>query len=171
MSFPMAVIALNLGHVPPFLLSNDIDTRGRGVGVITLSLSSAAPETLLVVLVFLWISGGSLLSRRWLFSTRYVSRGGVGGLILSTGVSLLLLRRPVPPGTSWVHIAGAERWLKHGLCLRIDGSLHGLFPGVQVSASDIYLSPNRKFQAFQEVSDYDLFIRSCSGIKLLEHHL
>ena len=61
----MAVIALDLRHVPPFLLGNDIDTRGREVGVTTLfPLSSVAPKTSLVVLVLLWVSGGSLLSRR-----------------------------------------------------------------------------------------------------------
>ena len=39
MFFPMAVIAFDFGHVPvfSFLLGNDIDTRGRGVGVMNLS--------------------------------------------------------------------------------------------------------------------------------------
>ena len=131
MSFPMAVIALDLGHVPLFLLGNNIDTRGRGVGVTTLfSPSSAAPETSLVVLILLWVGEGSLLSRKGLFSTRRVSREGVGALILSTGVFLLLLSRHVPFRTPRVHVADTGRGLEHRLCLRVDGFLHGLFPGV-----------------------------------------
>ena len=54
MSFPMAVKAFDFGHVSifSFLLGNDIDTRGRGVSVTTLSPSySAVPGNLLVVLI------------------------------------------------------------------------------------------------------------------------
>ena len=65
MSFPIVVIVLDLGHVLFFLIGNNIDTRDRGVGVTTLSSpSSAVLETLLVVLVLLWVSGGSLLNRK-----------------------------------------------------------------------------------------------------------
>ena len=102
MSFPMAVIAFDFGHVLAFsfLCRNNIDIRGRGVGVTTLSPSSfAAPGTSLVVLVLLRV-GESLLSGRGLFFTRRVSKGGVGGLILSTGVLFLLLSGPVPSGTT-----------------------------------------------------------------------
>ena len=134
MSFPMAVIAFDFGHVPvfSFLRGNDIDTRGRGVGVTTLSPSaSAAPATSLVVLVLVLLRvGGSMLSGRGLFPTRRVSRGGVGGLILSTEVLVLLLSGLVPSGTPRVHIAGTGGGLQHRLCLRVDGFLDGLLPGV-----------------------------------------
>ena len=60
----MIVIALDLEHVPPFLLGNNIDIRGREVGVSTLLPSSAASGTSLVVLVLLWVSRRSLLNRR-----------------------------------------------------------------------------------------------------------
>ena len=151
MFFPMAVIVFNFGHVPvlPFLLGNGIDTRGRGVGVTTLSPpSSTAPKTLLVVLILFRIGGGSLLSGRRLFSTRCVSRGGVGGLILSTGVLLLLFSRPVPSGTLRVHVAGTGGGLEYCLCLYVVGFLHGLFLRVQVPALGIHLGPDRRFQAF-----------------------
>ena len=64
MSFPMTVIALDLGHIPPFFLGNNIDTRGRGVSVTTLFSYFAVPETLLVVLVLLRVGRRSLLSGR-----------------------------------------------------------------------------------------------------------
>ena len=100
MSFPMTVIALHLGHVTLFLLENNIDTRGRGVGVTTLSPpSSAASKISLVVLILLWVGGGSLLSRRGLFSTRRISRRGVNKLILSTGALLLFFSKFVSSGT------------------------------------------------------------------------
>ena len=170
MSIPMAVIALDLGHVPFFLLGNNINTCGRGVAITILSPSSAAPGTSMIVLVLFWVSGRSLLSGKWLFSTRCVNRGGVGRFILSE-VPFLLLRRPVPPETPWVHIAGAGRWLEHRLYLRVDGFLHGLFPGVQVLASDIYLGPDKRFQAFQEALDHDLLVWSWIRIILSEDWL
>ena len=173
MSFLIAVKAFNFGHVSVFFFyrGNNIDTRGRGVGVTTLShLPSVAPGTSLVVLVFLQV-GVSLLSRRGLFSTRRVSREGVGGLILSTGVLFLRLSGPVPSGTSRVHVAGTGGGLEYRLYLRVDGFLHDLFPGVQVPVSGIYLGPDRRFQAFQEASDHDPLVRSCTGIKLSEDRL
>ena len=169
----MAVKAFDFEHVPifSFLLENDIDTRGIGVGVTTLSpSSSAAPGTLLVVLVLLRI-GRRLLNGRRLFSTRRVSRGGVGRLILSIGVLLLLLSGPVPSGTPRVHVAGTGGGLEHRFCLRIDGFLHGLFPGVQVLVSSIHLDPDRRFQAFQEALDHDPLVWSCTGIKLSKDRL
>ena len=149
MSFSMAVIALDLGHVSPFFRRNNIDTRGRGVGVTTLSPSSAGLGTLLVVLVLFRVSGKSLPSGRWLFPTRYVSKGGVGGLIFS-GVFFFLffLRRPIALVTPWVHIAGGGGWLEHRLCLHIDSLLTGLFLGGQVPALNVYLGPDGKSQAF-----------------------
>ena len=173
MFFPMPIKAFNFRHVSifSFLPGNNINTRGRGVGVTTLSpLSSAAPGTSLVVLVLLRV-GRSLLSKRRLFSTRRVSRGGVGGLILSTGVFLLLLSRLVPSGTPRVYVADTGGGLELCFCLRIDGFLHSLFLGVQVPASDIHLGPNKKVQAFQEVSDHDPLIWSCTGIQLSEDRL
>ena len=173
MFFLMAVKAFDFEHVPvfSFFCGNGIDTRGSGVGVTTLfPSSSTAPGILLVVLVLLRV-GGSLLSGRGLFSTRRVSRGGVGGLILSTGVLLLLLSWPVLSGTPRVHVADTGGGLEHCFCLCIDGFLHGLFLGVQVPALGIYLGPDRRFQVFQEASDHDSLVRSCTGIKLLEDRL
>ena len=169
----MAVKAFNFGYIPvlSFLLGNNIDTHGRGVSITTLSPSSSvAPGTLLVVLIFLRI-GESLLSGRGLFSTRRVSRGGVGRLILSTGVLLFLLSRSIFSEIPQVHVAGIGGGLEHRLCFCVDGFLHDLFPGVQVLASGIYLSPDGRFQAFQEVSDHDPLVWSCTGIKLSEDHL
>ena len=132
MSFPMAIKAFDFGYIPvlSFLCENDIDTRGRGVDVTTLSpLSSAVPGTSLMVLVLLRV-GRSLLSGRGPFSTRRVSRGGVGGLILFTGVLVLLLSGPVLSETPRVHVAGTGGGLEHCLCLRVDGFLDGLLLGV-----------------------------------------
>ena len=130
MSFPMAVIAFNLEHVPPFLLGNNIDTCGRRVGVTTLSSSSAVPGTPLEVLIFLWVGERSLLSRKRLFSTRHISRGGVGGLIFSTRVFSLFLSGFVPSGIPRVHVTGNGEGLEHCFYLRIVDFLHGLFLGV-----------------------------------------
>ena len=173
MFFSMTAIAFDFGYVPvlPFFFQNDIDTRGRGLGVTTLSPSfSAALRTLMVVLVLLWVGGGSLLSGRILFSTRRVSRGGVGRLILSTGVLLLLLSEPIPSGTPRVYVASTGRGLEHCFCLCVDGFLLGLFSGVQVPTLGIYLGPDGRFQALQDVSDHDLLVRSCTAIKLLEDY-
>ena len=122
-------------------------------------------------MVFFLVGGGSLLSRRYLFPTRFVSRGRVGGLIHSTGVFLLFLSGLIPSGISGVHVAGTEGGLEHCLCLRVDGFLYGLFSGVQVMASGIQLDPDRRFQAFQKALDYDLLFWSYSGIKLSDNRL
>ena len=173
MSFSMTVKAFDFRHVLvfSFLLGNNIDTHGRKVSIMTLSPSSSiAPGTSLVVLILLWVER-SLLSGRGLFSTRRVNRGGVGGLILSTRVFFLFFNGPVLSGTSRVHVAGTGRGLEYCLYLCVDDFLHNLFPGVQVPASDIHLGPDRRFQAFQEVSDHDSLVRYSTGIKLLENRL
>ena len=100
MSLPVIVLALDLREIFfLFLDSGGVDIRCNRVMAMTLSLSaSSAPRTsLLVVLVFL--GGRSLPCRKRLFSTRRVSREGVGGLILSNGVFLFLPGEPVPSGT------------------------------------------------------------------------
>ena len=174
MSFPMTVIAFDLGYVPvlPFFLGNDIDSCDRRVGVTTLSPpSSTALESLLVVLIFLRVGGGSLLSGKELFSTRHISGRGVGGLILSTGVFLLLFSGLVPSGTPRVNVAGTGGGLEHRLCLRINNFLHSFFPEVQVPASGIHLGLDGRFQVFQEVSDHDHLIWSCTRIQLSENRL
>ena len=173
MSFPMAVKAFNFRHVLvlSFLLGNNIDTRGKGVGITTLfPSSSVAPGTSLVILILFRV-GGSLLSGRGLFSIRRVSKRGVGGLIFSTRVFLLLFSGLAPSGTTQVHVAGTGGGLEHCFCLRVDDFLHGLFPGVQVPALGIYLGLDGRFQAFQEVSNHDSLVRSCTGIKLSKSRL
>ena len=131
---------------------------------------SATPETSLVVLILLRVGRENLLSGKCLLSTRCVSKGGVGGLILFV-VPLLLLCRFVPPGTPWVYIASAERWLEYCLCLRVDSFFHSLFSEVQVSALGIQLGLDGRIQAFQETSDPNLLVWSCSEIKLLDDRL
>ena len=173
MSFPMAIKAFDFGHIPIllFFLGNNIDTRGRGVGVTTLSASSfMAPRSSLVILVLLRVRR-NLLSERGLFFTRRISRGGVGGLIFSTEVLLFLFSRLVLSGTTRVHVAGTGGKLEHCFCFCVDGFLHGLFPGVQVPALGIHLRPDGRFQAFQEASDYDPLVWSCTGIKFSEDRL
>ena len=99
MSLLVTVVALDLREIFLFFLDGvGVDTCCKRVMATTLSLSaSLAPRTsLLVVLVLL--GGKSLLNGRKLFSTRRVSREGVSGLILSTGVLLLLPGGPVPSG-------------------------------------------------------------------------
>ena len=64
MSFLMAVIALHMGHVPPFFHGNNTDSRGKKVDVTTLSPSSATLGILFVVLFLLGVGGRSLLSER-----------------------------------------------------------------------------------------------------------
>ena len=148
-SLPVTVIALDLRDIFHFLFDvAGVNIRCRKVVAATTLLTLLAPRTsLLVVLVLFWIGGGSLLSGKWQLSTRWVSKGGVGGLILS-GVLLLLFCRLVPPGTPWVYIAGVGRWLEHHFCLYIDSFLHDLFSKVQVPAMGIQLGPDKRFQAF-----------------------
>ena len=101
MSLPVTVVALDLGDIFHFLLNGSgVDTHCRRVVALTLFLStSSTPGTsLLEVLVLFWVGGGSLLSGKQLFPTRCVSRDGVGGLILSTGVFLLSLSGLLPLG-------------------------------------------------------------------------
>ena len=172
MSLPVTVVALDLREIFLLLLDGGgVDTRCKRVMTTTLSsLAPSAPRpSLLVVLVFL--GGRSLLSGKELFSTRRVSKGGVSGLILSTGVFLLLPGGPVPLGTPWVHIANTGGGLQQRLCLCIDGFLNGLFPGVLVPTSGVQLGPNGRPQALSEVSDHALLVWGGSGIKLLEDRL
>ena len=85
------VKVFNLGEVF-FLLWDGVDARRRCV----LALSPCTPRASAVVLLL--VGGGGLLSGRCLFPTRYISKGGVSGLIFSTGVLLLLSSGPVPSG-------------------------------------------------------------------------
>ena len=164
MAHLLVVEALNLGKVF-FLFWDCVDACRKWV----LASSTFMPRDFAVIL--LWVGRESLLNGRCLFPTKYISRGGVGGLILSTGVPLLLFSGSVPSGIPRVHVAGIGGGLEHRLCLRVDGFLHGLFSGVQVPALGIHLGPDRRFQAFQEASDHDPLSRSYTGIKLLEDRL
>ena len=171
MSLLVIVVVLDLGDIFHFFLDNaGVNTHYRGVVVTILSPSapSVSKTSLLVVLVFLRVGERSLLSGRWLLPTRCVSRSRVGGLIFF-GVFLLFLCRLILLETLWVHIADAKKWLEYHFCLCIDGFLNGPFSGVQFPALGIQLGPNKSFQAFPEVLDYNLFIWSGSGVKLLEN--
>ena len=95
----VTIVALDLGEISLLLLDdNGIDIRCRRVMTTTLSLtaSSALRTSVLMVLVLLWVGGGSLLNGKELFSIRRVSRRRVGGLILSTGVFFFLSGEPIP---------------------------------------------------------------------------
>ena len=85
-----------------FPFGSDVDTHLKWV--LASFPSSSMPRTSAVVLVFLWMDKKSLVSRRWLFSTRCISRGEIDGLILSR-VLCLLFCGPVPLETPWVHLA------------------------------------------------------------------
>ena len=156
----MKVVTLDLEDIFHFFLNGaGINTSCKGV--VTTTLSPLALLTLrtflLVILVLFWVGGGSLLSKKWLLLTKCVSRGRVSRLILSK-VFLLLLYGPVPSGASWVHIAGAGRWLEHYVYFCIDGFLNNLFPRVQFPALDIQLGPNARSKAFPEISDHNLLV-------------
>ena len=162
--FP-AVEAINLGEVCFFLFQGDVDACCRWV----LASSPSMPRASAVVL--LWVGRGSLLSGRWLFPTRCVSKDGVGGFIFSTGVFFLPFSGPILPGTLWVHVAGAGKGLQQCLCLCIDGFLDGLFLRVEVPVLGIQLGLDKRPQAFPEVSDYDFLVWSGGGIKFSEDRL
>ena len=166
MALLLAVEVHDMGEIYFFLLRSNVGTRHRWV--LASSTFSPMPRTSVVFLALLWVAGRSLLSGRWLFPTRYVSNGGVGGLILSE-VLLLFLHRLVLLRAPWVYLVGAGGWLEQRLCLYIDSFLDGLFLGVQFPTSSIQLSPDRKFQAFPKVSDHDLLVWSGSRVKLLEN--
>ena len=135
MAFFPAMEVINLGEVYFFLLLGSVDARRGWVLASSPSTPRASAVVFLRVSGRSLLSGGSLLSRRWLFSTRCVSKDKVGGLIFSTGVLFVFL--PIPSGTPWVHVAGIGGGLQHRLCLCIDRFLDGLFLGVWVSASGI----------------------------------
>ena len=139
MSLPVTVVALDLGDIFHFFLDGTgVNTRCKGFVATAIFLVPSAPRTFfLVVLILLRVGGRSLLSGKWLFSTRYVSKSSVSGLILSTGVFLLLLSGLVPLGTPWVYVAGTGGGLEYCLCLYVDSFLYGLFQEVQVTASGI----------------------------------
>ena len=100
MSLPVTVIAIDLREIFLFLFNGGgVDTRYKRVMAMTLSSSApSVPKTSLLVILVL-LGGRSLLSERGLFFTRRVSRGEVGGLILSTGIFLLFPDGPVLSGT------------------------------------------------------------------------
>ena len=172
MSLPVTVVALDLREI--FLLFLDdgiIDTCCRRVMSTTLSLSTPlVPRTsLLVVLVLL--GRRSLLSGRRLFSTRRISRRGVGGHIFSSRVFFFLPGRPVSLETPWVHVVNTEGGLQQRLCLCIDAFLNGLFPGVLIPTLSVQLGLDGRPQAFPVVPDHGLFVQSGTGIKLSEDRL
>ena len=172
MSLPVTVVALDLREIFLLLLDGDgVDTRCRRFMATTLSLlAPMAPKTFLLVVPVL-LGGRSLLSGRGLFSTGPVSRGGVGGLIFSTRVLLLLPGGLVLSGTPWVHDTNTRGGLQQRLFFCIDGFLDGLFTEVLVPALDVQLGLDRRPQAYPDVLDHGLFVWSGSGIKLLEDRL
>ena len=87
----MIIVALDLRDIFHFLFNGTgINTRGKRVAALFLSLFIL--KTL--VLVLLWVGGRGLVSGRWLFLTKYVSKGGVGRLIFFS-IFLLFFCRPV----------------------------------------------------------------------------
>ena len=106
MAFFSTVEAINLREVYFLFFWGGVDTRHGWVLALSPSTSRAS------VVVLFWVGGENLLSRKWLFPTRYVNKGGVGRLIFSTKVLLLLFCGSVPLGTPWVHVAGTEGGLQ-----------------------------------------------------------
>ena len=100
MPFSIAGIALDLDNVFPFLLKNNIDTHGMGVGATTLSPSSAVPRISLVVLVLL--VGLALVGE---LLTKHVNKGKISGLS-PFEVLFLLFSGPVPLETLGVNLMG-----------------------------------------------------------------
>lgn len=99
MPFPITGIILYLDNALPFFFRNDINTYKRGVVAMTLSLSFAAPGTLLVLLVFyvnLALIGGLL--------SRHVSGGRISGFSFSR-VFFLLFYRLVPSEIPGIYFA------------------------------------------------------------------
>ena len=127
MALFLAVEVLDLGEIYFFLLKSDIGTHCRWI--LALSTSLPRPKISVVFLFLFWVGGGSLLSGRWLFPTRCISRGSVSELILF-GVFLLLFHGLIFSGAPWVYLAGTGRWLEQRLYFCIDGFLNFLFPGV-----------------------------------------
>lgn len=77
MAFFFAKKAFNIGEILFFLFSNDIDTYYKKILATTLFLSTMAPKTSLIVLIFFI----SLMNRKLLFSTKYISKKNVNKLI------------------------------------------------------------------------------------------
>lgn len=101
----MAVIAVYLGNLLPFLFKNNVDTRGREIMAATLFLSSVVLEISLVVLVFLAslaLIGG--------LSIRYLSREKISRLSFSR-VFLPFICRPIPLETLSINLMVIKKWL------------------------------------------------------------
>ena len=64
MSLPVTVVVLDLRDIFHFFFENNIDSCDRRVGAMSLSLSSATPGTLLVIMVLSWVGGRNLLNGR-----------------------------------------------------------------------------------------------------------
>lgn len=106
MAFPSAEEAFDVEEVLFFLFGNDVDTYCRGVLASTLSSSTMAPKTSLVVLVlFICLFGGRLL-----LPTRCISSKSISRLILPR-VFILLLYRPLALETVGINLPLARRWL------------------------------------------------------------
>ena len=104
MAFPSAEETFDVREVLFFLLGKGVDTCSRGILASTLSSSTTAPRTSLVVLVL--FVGLALVGGRLLLPTRYVSRGGISGFILP-GVLILLLRWSVTSETLGINLPRA----------------------------------------------------------------
>ena len=95
MPFPIAGIVLKLGSVLPYFLRNNINTRGRGVGTMTLFSFFVTPRILLVVMVL--FIGLTMISLALIgeLPTRHVSKRRISGFSFS-GVLLLFFSKFIP---------------------------------------------------------------------------
>ena len=129
MAFFSIVEVFDIRDIFFFLLGSNIDTCCRRVLALSPSPSITVLRTSLIVLVLFCVVRESVLSGRWLFLIKCVSRGGVGGFILSR-VFFLFFCALVLSRASWIYLADARRWLEHCFCLFIDGFFNNLFSRV-----------------------------------------
>ena len=156
--------AFYIGDIFFFFLGSNINTYQKGVLASFLFLSTTMPRTSLVVLVFFLVGG------RCLLLTRYVRREDVDRLIFFK-ILIFLFCQSVLLETLGINLQGAIGQLQQRFCLCIDGFLNGLFSGVCFLTSTIQLCPNRRFQAFSEVSNHNLLLWSYNRVKFFEDRL
>ena len=77
MAFSFTEEAFDIREVFFYFFGNDVNICYRKILVLTLFLSTMAPKTFVVVLIFFI----GLVDGRLLFSTKYISKGGVNRLI------------------------------------------------------------------------------------------
>lgn len=141
---------------------NNIDTCCRKVLVLNLSLSTITSKIFLMILI-LFIH---LIGEKLLLPIKCVSREGTSGLILSK-IIIIFFYWLVALEILDINLLYARGQLQQCFCFCINSFFNCLISGVQFFALGIYLSLDGGLQAFLEVSNQDIFIKNCNGIKFL----